>query len=63
VYISNNKVPKPLLKSDWLPITAITTSSNRSAGAKTDAYIEMLDLVMHYDSDVSPWKRKQIETL
>ena len=63
VYISNNKVPKPLLKSDWLPITAITTSSNRSAGAKTDAYIEALDLVMHYDSDISPWKRKQIETL
>lgn len=63
VYISNNKVPKPLLKSDWSPITAITTSSSRSSGAKTDAYIEILDLVMHYDSDVSPWKRKQIETL
>ena len=63
VYISNNKVPKPLLTSDWAPVTAITTSSNRSHGAKTEAYIEMLDLVMHYDSDVSPWKRKQIETL
>ena len=54
VYISNNKVPKPLLTSDWAPVTAITTSSNRSHGAKTEAYIEMLDLVMHYDSDVSP---------
>jgi hypothetical protein len=63
VYISNNKVPKPLLTSNWAPVTAITTSSNRSHGAKTEAYIEMLDLVMHYDSDVSPWKRKQIETL
>lgn len=63
VYISNNKVPKPLLTSDWAPVTAITTSSNRSHGAKTEAYIEMLDLVMHYDSDISPWKRKQIETL
>ena len=30
VYISNNKVPKPLLKSDWFPVAAITTSTARS---------------------------------
>jgi hypothetical protein len=63
VYISNNKVPKPLLKSEWFPITAITTSSNRSYGAKTDSYIDMLDLVIHYDDDVSTWKRNKIEKL
>ena len=63
VYISNNKVPKPLLKSDWFPVAAITTSTARSYGAKADSYIEVLDLVMHYDSDISSWKRKHIENI
>jgi hypothetical protein len=63
VYISNNKVPKPLLKSDWFPVAAITTSTTRSYGAKADSYIEVLDLVMHYDSDISSWKRKHIENI
>ena len=63
VYISNNKIPKPLLKSDWFPITAITTSSSRSYGGKTDSYVEMLDLVIHYEEDVSSWKRNVIEKL
>lgn len=63
VYINNNKIPKPMLKSDWLPSAAITTTTSRSPGAKTDSYLEGLDLVMHYDDDVSPWKKKLIENI
>lgn len=62
VYISNNKVPKPLLKSDWTPLTAITTQcSFRGSNNKVDVYLDNLDLVIHYDEEVSPWKRKTIE--
>jgi hypothetical protein len=64
VYISNNKIPKPLLQSDWLPSAAVTTFSGRSyGGGKVDAYLEELDLVVHYDDDVSPWKGKIIEKI
>jgi hypothetical protein len=64
VYISNNKIPKPLLQSDWLPSAAITTFSGRAYGGnKVDSYLEELDLVVHYDDDISPWKGKIIEKI
>ena len=63
VYISNNKIPKPLLQSDWLPSAAITSDTSRSSGGKTDSYLSSLDLVIHYDDDVSPWKTKIIEKI
>jgi hypothetical protein len=63
VYISNNKIPKPLLQSDWFPSAAITTDTSRSPRAKTDSYLVGLDLVIHYDEDVSPWKSKLIEKI
>ena len=63
VYISNNKIPKPLLQSDWLPSAAITSDSSRSSGGKLDFYLSSLDLVIHYDDDVSPWKAKIIEKI
>ncbi len=63
VYISNNKIPKPMLKSDWFPSAAITTTTSRSPRAKTDSYLEGMDLVIHYDDGVSPWKNKLIENI
>ena len=63
VYISNNKVPKPLLKTDWFPSSAITTYSGRSSKGKTDSYLAGLDLVIHYDDEVSQWKRNLIEKI
>ena len=63
VYISNNKIPKPMLQSEWLPSAAITSDTSRSSKGKTDTYLEGLDLVIHYDNDVSPWKTKLIETI
>lgn len=64
VYISNNKLPKPLIQSDWTPIAAITDRCNYSGrGSKVDTYTSNLDLVMHYDDDVSPWKRNTIEKI
>ena len=63
VYISNNKIPKPLLQSDWMPNAAVTTNSGRNYGGKLDAYLDNLDLVMHYDSDISAWKKNVIEKI
>lgn len=64
VYISSSKIPKPLLKSDWTPVTAITNYSGRQYGSdKIDSLLNELDLVIHYDSDISPWKRKIIEKI
>jgi len=63
VYISNNKIPKPLLKTDWNPSAAITTYSGYTGNNKVDALLETLDLVMHYDNESSPWKRNLIEKI
>ena len=63
VYINNSKVPKPLLKTDWIPNAAITTYSGRSSKGKTDSYLAGLDLVIHYDDEVSHWKRELIEKI
>ena len=63
VYISNNKVPKPMLKSSWLPSAAVTTTTSRSSLGKTDSYLSTLDLVIHYDDESSPWKRNIIEKI
>ena len=63
VYISNNKIPKPMLSSGWLPNAAVTTSSSPSVKTKFDSYLTGLDLVIHYEEDISQWKRKTIEKL
>ena len=60
VYISNNKVPKPLLTSDWVPITGITTESRQPP--KIETYLGALDLVMHYDNDVV-WRGSTVEKI
>ena len=39
----------------------LQTTSGRSSKGKIDAYLEGLDLVIHYDDDVSPWKTKVIQ--
>jgi hypothetical protein len=63
VYISSNKIPKPLLKSEWFPSAAITTFAGKAYGdAKTSTYIGELDLIIHYDNQLSPFMRK-IETI
>jgi hypothetical protein len=60
VYINNNKVSKPLLSSNWKPITAITTNSRQNN--KVETYLGELDLVMHYDDDVI-WRGSQVEKI
>ena len=55
VYTSINKMSKTLLKSNWRPQAAILMGSMRST--KIDAYLQELDLVIHYDTDISPFKK------
>jgi|TARA_R110000868_G_scaffold100802_2_gene277287 hypothetical protein len=55
VYTNVNKMSKTLLKSSWRPQAAILMGSIRST--KIDAYLQELDLVIHYDTDISPFKK------
>tara|TARA_B110000503_G_scaffold123593_1_gene189338 strand:- start:101 stop:1327 length:1227 start_codon:yes stop_codon:yes gene_type:complete len=55
VYTSINKMSKTMLKSNWRPQAAILMGSVRSP--KIDAYLQELDLVIHYDTDISPWTK------
>jgi len=56
VYISDNKVPKPLLQLDWDPVAAIQfEAGRRSSNNKIMHYLETLDLSISYDSDASPF--------
>jgi len=58
VYISNNKVPKPLIKSGWQALTVLMMGSIRpSSNVKT--YIDEADLVIHYDETVSQMMKHQ----
>jgi hypothetical protein len=64
VYITTSKLPKPLLRSNWHPQAAITTFSGYGgAGSKVEGFLETLDLVIHYDTESSSWKRNRIEKI
>jgi len=62
VYISNNKIPKPLLLSDWKPSAVLMYGSKRT-NMKLDSYINECDLVIHYDSDSTPFGYRDIEEI
>ena len=52
VYINSNKVPKPLIKSDWEPEAMLLMSSFRLRQHST-ILAENVDLVIHYDNNMS----------
>lgn len=56
VYISINKVPKPLIKSDWTPQAMLLMSSIR-LNSKVSPLKDQLDLVIHYDTGTSQFAR------
>jgi hypothetical protein len=62
VYINSNKFPKPLLKSEWKPNAVLTIGSQRM-NSKVSDYVTPLDLVIHYDTDISPFHRVKAQTL
>jgi hypothetical protein len=51
VFISRGRIPKPLLKADWKPTTAIITS-NHDFG-RMSAYLNDFSTVYYYNSSVS----------
>jgi len=55
VYTTQNKVTKTLLKSNWKPKSALVFGCSRTN--KMETYLNELDLVMYYDTDVSPFLR------
>ena len=62
VYINNNKFPKPLLKSTWKPSAVLTIGSQR-LNTKINDYINPLDLIIHYDTALSPFNRIRVQKL
>ena len=56
VYISNNKLPKICLSSDWKPIASFNFDSR--VNRNVDSYIsEFCDLIVYYDKEISPFRR------
>ena len=62
VYINSNKFPKPLLKNEWNPNTVLTIGSQRM-NTKVSDYVNPLDLIIHYDTELSPFNRVKAQTL
>lgn len=56
VYINGDKVPKPLLASDWKP-RVVVLSGSKMSNLKLKAYLNECDLIIHYDTDISPFHR------
>ncbi len=56
VYISSDKIPKPLLASAWKP-RAVVLSGSKMSNGKLRTYLNEFDLIIHYDTDISPFHR------
>jgi|TARA_R110002153_G_scaffold266152_1_gene429250 hypothetical protein len=55
VYTNVNKMSKTLIKSNWMPSAAILMGSVRHT--KISPFLTELDLVIHYDTDISPFAK------
>ena len=53
VYISNNKIPKPLLKGDWRP-KGIFTIGSKKVSHNIEVFVASQNLIIQYDEDASP---------
>ena len=49
--------PKTLFKVDWQPVATLQLDSER-LGTYISTYVDAHDLVIHYDTDVTPFNRK-----
>jgi len=56
VYINSSNITKPLLNSDWIPSAVLLLSSHRLT-SKIKVFVDESDLVIHYDDNVSQFKR------
>jgi hypothetical protein len=64
VYTTKNKFPKTLLKTNWKPKAAVMFGSDGyMTNSKMQSYLNELDLVIHFDSESSPFMRGRIEKI
>lgn len=64
VYTTKNKFPKTLLKTNWKPKAAVMFGSDGYlTNTKMNSYLNELDLVIHFDTDASPYMRGRIEKI
>ena len=61
MYTTQEKLNKPLLKTTWKPKSALVFGSSRNN--KLSTYLGEMDLVMYYDTDVSPFLAKTVEKI
>tara|TARA_B100001057_G_scaffold500467_2_gene615693 strand:- start:234 stop:1448 length:1215 start_codon:yes stop_codon:yes gene_type:complete len=62
VYINNNKLPKPLITSNWLPEVTILYGNNRTS-TNVQLYLNNCDLIIHYTDVDLPWGKQDIEKI
>ena len=51
-----DKIPKPLLVNEWRP-RAVVLSGSKMSNGKLRTYLNDCDLIIHYDTDISPFHR------
>lgn len=56
VYITNKKIPKPLLTSDWEPEAVLVCANTRSY-TKVDKYVGTIDLQLQINGQDSYWNQ------
>ena len=61
VYTKQDKLVKTLIKQDWQPKSALVFGGSRKS--KIQTYLNELDLVIYYDTDVSPFLTNKIEKI
>ena len=61
VYTTQDKLVKTLIKQDWQPKSALVFGCSRKN--KIQTYLNELDLVIYYDTDVSPFLITKIEKM
>lgn len=61
VYTNQDKLVKTLIKQDWQPKSALVFRCSRKS--KIQTYLDELDLVIYYDTDVSPFLTNKIEKI
>ena len=54
VVISKDKLPKPLLRTSWMPESILRMGSTRLQ-TKIEQWIYNCDLVIHYDAVATQW--------
>lgn len=65
VVTTRKKIPKPIIKSEWKPVSMLTLGSSRLSNFVVKSYLDSIDFKLYYtkeDSIISSHRRRQDDT-